>query len=160
MTERRNDNAAFAELAARRRAERADKLARAKREAAERGKQPFDLDTLEQLYDTHSPGGFQQPRDERELDYEYRYYATYPETMNLAEYAAKQQAHDAGADPRPPSGAAELAARANTLLSRVPAELDALTRVGADQARPDLGEAVQHLEASLSLTGGSDPPAR
>ncbi|HUH02888.1 MAG TPA: hypothetical protein VML75_12910 [Kofleriaceae bacterium] len=152
MTDGAGDNAVFAQMLARRHAEKADKLAQAKREAAERGKQPFDLDKLEKLYATSTDGGgYLAPRAEREREFEYRYYVDYPQTMSIAEYAAKQSAIDAGADPRPPSDPAEVAARANTVLARVPASFANLTEAGAAQARRDLEEVIGHLEALVAL---------
>lgn len=156
MTDPKGDNALLAQMIARQQAEKSDKLAQAKREAAERGKQPFDLDKLEEIFDTRVQGGFQPPRDQRERDFEYRYYVFSPDTMSLAEFAARQAALDAGTVPRPPTDPAARAARANTLLARVPDDLDGLTPVGIAQARRDLEEAVDHLEAILAMIPDGD----
>ncbi len=96
-----NDNELFAKMLAKNRSDKAAKLAEAKSEAATRGKQAFDLDELEAIYDTRTDTGFLPARAERERDYEYRYYVTYRDTMTLAEFAAKQSAIDAGTDVKP-----------------------------------------------------------
>lgn len=67
--------------------EEAEELERARREAAERGKEPFDLDKLEQLCDTSSEGRVDAV-ERRHANFEYMYYVSKPEIMSLAELAA------------------------------------------------------------------------
>lgn len=58
----------------------------AKADAARRGKEPFDLEKLEQLCDT-SHEGRMPPLEERYAEFESRYYVGYPEVMTLTEFA-------------------------------------------------------------------------
>jgi hypothetical protein len=62
---------------------RAEQLARAKVEAAARGKESFDLAKLETLVDSDRMVGI----SERQRTYEYMYYVTSPELTTLAELA-------------------------------------------------------------------------
>jgi hypothetical protein len=62
---------------------RVEGIARAKADAAARGKQPFDLAKLETLVD---PGRMVRAQD-RQRDYEYKYYVEHPEFTTLAELA-------------------------------------------------------------------------
>ncbi len=62
---------------------RADQLAKAKADAAARGKEPFDLAKLETLVDPGRMVG----ASERQRTYEYMYYVTSSELMTLAEFA-------------------------------------------------------------------------
>ena len=62
---------------------RAEQLARAKADAAMRGKEPFDLVKLEKLVDPGRMVG----AGERQRTYEYMYYVSSPEFMTLAELA-------------------------------------------------------------------------
>jgi hypothetical protein len=64
-----------------------DSLAKAKADAASRGKEPFDLEKLEQLCDTSHEGRL-DPVDERRARLEYKYYVTNPEIKTIAEFAA------------------------------------------------------------------------
>jgi hypothetical protein len=64
-----------------------DSLAKAKAEAAAKGKEPFDLEKLERLCDTSNEGR-QDPIDERRAQLEYKYYVTNPEIMTIADFAA------------------------------------------------------------------------
>jgi hypothetical protein len=75
------------ELAARNDRIRSERLAAAKAEAAERGKEPFDLGKLEALVDTSHEGRL-APEDARRRKYEEMYYVEHPELMTLAELAA------------------------------------------------------------------------
>lgn len=65
---------------------RADLLVKAKDEAVERGKEPFDLEKLETMCDTSSEGRV-DPIESRHERYEYKYYVEHPELMTLAELA-------------------------------------------------------------------------
>jgi hypothetical protein len=69
------------------------RLAQAKTEAQARGKEPFDLDRLEVLYDTESDLG-QRPRQERWRSWEWKYYVQTPELMSLDAFAAYQRSLD------------------------------------------------------------------
>lgn len=62
-------------------------LARAKADAAARGKEPFDLEKLEKLCDTSSEGRL-APLEERRADFEYQYYVNRPSVMTIGEFAA------------------------------------------------------------------------
>lgn len=64
----------------------AESLAKAKSEAVERGKEPFDLDKLETMCDTSSEGRV-DPVESRFARYEYMYYVEHPELMTLADFA-------------------------------------------------------------------------
>lgn len=85
-------------LVAREEEEDADALARARSEAERLGKEPFDLDAFEALYDTASdlsPGGAHaEPREERERNWAYRYYVEAPEVRTIAEFADRQKRLD------------------------------------------------------------------
>lgn len=60
----------------------------AERAAADaRGKEPFDLETLERMVDTSTPEGNLAPLDERRAGLEYRYYVNHPRVSTLAEFA-------------------------------------------------------------------------
>jgi len=66
----------------------AEQLAAAKADAAQRGKEPFDLAKLETLCDTSHEGRL-APLDERQADFERKYYVHFPDVMTLAEFARK-----------------------------------------------------------------------
>lgn len=70
-------------LFTRQRAEEARTLARAKREQHAEGKEPFDLDRFEELYDTSTASGTLPPRELRLRTYEHRYYRQHPEIRTL-----------------------------------------------------------------------------
>lgn len=103
VDEPRRDNVVLRRLLARRRAERAERLARARRDAAERGKEPFDFDAFVAVY-PGQPGDRGRDRAARAREWEERYYTTFTELMTMAEFAATQAALDAGAEPPRPSG--------------------------------------------------------
>jgi hypothetical protein len=67
---------------------RAEQLAAAKADAAERGKEPFDLAKLETLCDTTHEGRL-DPLDVRHAEFEEMYYAWYPDVVTLVEFARK-----------------------------------------------------------------------
>jgi len=80
-------------LAAREQAEEEARLARAREEARARGKEPFDLDRLEELYETRSDLG-ERPRAERQQTWEWKYYVQDADAMTLAEFAERQRKLD------------------------------------------------------------------
>ncbi len=61
-------------------------LAAAKQEAERVGKEPFDLAKLETLCDTSHEGRV-DPVENRQAEFERKYYVTFPEVMTLAEFA-------------------------------------------------------------------------
>jgi hypothetical protein len=65
---------------------RAEEVAAAKAEASKRGKEPFDLATLETLCDTSVDGSL-PPLDQRQREHEWMYYVHYRELTTLAAYA-------------------------------------------------------------------------
>jgi hypothetical protein len=77
-----------AEIAARNKQEREERLARAKAEAAERGKEPFDLAKLETMADTSNEGRL-APLERRQAKFEEMYYVDYPKIMTIEDFAAK-----------------------------------------------------------------------
>jgi len=64
----------------------AERLAKARAEAAAKGKESFDLDELEKLCDTSSEGRL-GPVERRRETFEYMYYVRHPEIMTIAELA-------------------------------------------------------------------------
>ena len=64
----------------------AETLARARAEAKASGKEPFDLDKLEQLCDT-SRDFVLDPREDRQSHFEYLYYILHPELSTMEELA-------------------------------------------------------------------------
>ncbi len=78
----------FQQLTRRREAEQAQQLDRARAAATETGKEPFDLDRLEQLLDTTTDLGTLPPRSDRQRRWEEKYYLGHAEVRTLAEFAA------------------------------------------------------------------------
>ncbi|HEY0988182.1 MAG TPA: hypothetical protein VGD80_14055 [Kofleriaceae bacterium] len=76
----------MAELARRNAQLRAERLAAAKRDAAARGKEPFDLVKLETMCDTSSEGRM-DPEPLRHERFEEMYYAQFPRILTLEEFA-------------------------------------------------------------------------
>ena len=76
--------------------EDADALARAQADAEARGKEPFDLDRPEQLYDTvpELASKHVESHGERWRKWEYRYYVRAPGVMTLAEFAERERRLD------------------------------------------------------------------
>lgn len=66
---------------------RAELLARAKEDAAVRGKEPFDLGELETMCATEALG--RMTPEERAAHLEHMYYVEHPQLMTLAELARK-----------------------------------------------------------------------
>jgi hypothetical protein len=87
MTLTGNDASEFVDkLFAQHDEEKRRSLAEAKAEAQSRGKEPFDLDKLEQLCDTSSEGRV-DPVDQRRERFERMYYVENPSFMTLQELA-------------------------------------------------------------------------
>lgn len=79
----------FSEEIARRNAEQqARRLEAAKRDAATRGKEPFDLAKLETMCDTSSEGRM-DPEPVRQKRFEEMYYVGFPEILTLEDFARK-----------------------------------------------------------------------
>lgn len=76
----------MAEELERTRLEHAEQLARAKAEAAVRGKEPFDLEKLETMCDTTSDGVL-APLEQRHAEFERKYYVGFPDVVTLADFA-------------------------------------------------------------------------
>ena len=66
----------------------AEQLAAAKADAARRGKEPFDLAKLETMCDTSHEGRV-DPVEDRQAEFERKYYVHFPDVMTLAEFAKK-----------------------------------------------------------------------
>lgn len=66
----------------------AEQLEAAKAEAARRGKEPFDLAKLETMCDTSHEGRV-DPVEDRQAEFERKYYVHFPDIMTLAEFARK-----------------------------------------------------------------------
>ena len=66
----------------------AERLATAKRDAAARGKEPFDLAKLETMCDTSSEGRM-DPEPVRHERFEEMYYVHYPQILSLEDFARK-----------------------------------------------------------------------
>jgi len=87
MTLEDKEARAFAAELARRNAElRAERLAAAKRDAAARGKEPFDLAKLETMCDTSSEGRM-APEAVRHERFEEKYYVDFPAILTLEDFA-------------------------------------------------------------------------
>ena len=69
--------------------EAAKKLRRAKKKAREAGKEPFDLEQLEQHYDTRGLLGEAADRAALAERLEHKYYTQYPKVLSLKAFAAK-----------------------------------------------------------------------
>ena len=78
----------MAELARRNAELRTERLAAAKRDAAARGKEPFDLAKLETMCDTSSEGRM-DPEPVRHERFEEQYYVDYPAILTLEDFARK-----------------------------------------------------------------------
>ena len=68
--------------------EQAERLARAKADAAARGKEPFDLARLETMADTSSEGRM-DPEEDRRARFERMYYVDYPDILTIEDFARK-----------------------------------------------------------------------
>jgi hypothetical protein len=78
----------MAEIGRRNAEQRAERLAAAKRDAAARGKEPFDLAKLETMCDTSSEGRM-DPEPVRYQRFEDMYYVDYPAILTLEDFARK-----------------------------------------------------------------------
>ena len=67
---------------------RTERLAAAKRDAAARGKEPFDLAKLETMCDTSSEGRM-DPEPVRYAEFEEMYYVRFPKILTLEDFARK-----------------------------------------------------------------------
>jgi hypothetical protein len=76
----------FERIRARNAAERAERLERAKADAAARGKEPFDLAKLEAMADTSSEGRM-DPEEDRRARFEEKYYVQYPDILTIEDFA-------------------------------------------------------------------------
>ncbi len=83
-----NDQEYFEELVKKREAEELrlfeDALALANRS----GKEPFDLDRFEQIYDTSTDTGRLPPREDRQIRWVRKYYISYPQIKSIKDFAA------------------------------------------------------------------------
>lgn len=83
----RDDNAWFREYKAKKDAEAAAALAAAKAEAHAAGKEPFDFDRFEELFDTSSATGHLASREARLRTWEDRYYLVHRDVKTLEAFA-------------------------------------------------------------------------
>lgn len=74
----------------------AEKLAAAKADAAERGKEPFDVVKLLQLYTPYAQYRYPEALDSLGRNLERSYYLTSPELMTLAAFADYLRRADLG----------------------------------------------------------------
>lgn len=88
ILEAKEARAFAAELARRNDELRAEQLAAAKRDAAARGKEPFDLARLETMCDTSSEGRM-DPEPVRHARFEEMYYVDFPAIFTLEAFARK-----------------------------------------------------------------------
>jgi hypothetical protein len=94
--ERRDDWELFERIKAETERETAAKLAAAKAEAAERGKEPFDVEKMLALYEPYDQYRYPAPLDELSRHHERSYYLTSRELMTIAEYADYLRRADMG----------------------------------------------------------------
>jgi hypothetical protein len=66
---------------------RSERLAAARTDADARGKEPFDLGTVERMVDTSTDDGNLPPTAKRREFLEYLYYVDHPSMMTLSELA-------------------------------------------------------------------------
>ena len=92
--EPQDDDAFYRRLFAKQRALSASRLAAAKAEQHAAGKEPFDLDALERIYDTSTEAGALGSRETRQKQYERYYYLLYPHVMTLEEFAKAKAQND------------------------------------------------------------------
>ena len=78
----------------RRNKEEAERLEEAKKVAHMRGKEAFDLDQFEQLYDTETDLGYLPPREKREVRWAVKYYLDYPDVLSMAQLAKRLEEYD------------------------------------------------------------------
>lgn len=82
------------ELFAQQKAKNAALLAAAKRDQHAAGKEPFDLDALERIYDTTTMMGSLPSRETRQRTYEHKYYMLHSKAMTLEEFAKLMEEND------------------------------------------------------------------
>lgn len=94
--ERRDDWEAFHRIKAEVERDVAEKLAAAKADAADRGKEPFDLEKVLEMYTPYSQYRYPAPLDELRHHMERSYYLSSPAMMTLAEFADYLRSADMG----------------------------------------------------------------
>lgn len=87
-----SDEEFFAALSAEQQAAAARALAAARAEAAARGKEPFDLDAFERLFDTTTEMGSLPPRERREATYLRKYYVVHADVTTMQQLAKRLEA--------------------------------------------------------------------
>ena len=142
--------------AAKQQGSRAAELKRAKTEAGERGKEPFDLDRLRAIY-PGQPSDSRRSRDQLNAHYEYAYYVAFPAAMDLDEYAAMQLAEDAGDALRQATSPNERIDRARKLIHRARHASAKDGDIARAQARQDITEAIGQLESAKAVTALERP---
>ena len=78
----------------RRQKEERDKLDEAKRAALLRGKEAFNLDRFEEIYDTSTDLGHLPARAIREYRWAVKYYLDYPDVLSMAQLAKRLEEYD------------------------------------------------------------------
>lgn len=96
MSERRDDWELFDRIKAEVERDVAEKLTAARADAAARGKEPFDLEKVLEIYTPYDQYRHPAPLDELRRYHERSYYLTNRETMTLAEYAEHLRRADLG----------------------------------------------------------------
>lgn len=94
--DRRDDWELFARIKAEHERDVAEKLAAAKAEAAERGKEPFDVEKVLAMYTPYDQYRYPAPLDEVAHQMERSYYLTSREMMTLAEFVDHLRRADMG----------------------------------------------------------------
>lgn len=82
------------QLAAEQAAAEAAALAKAKADAQSSGKEAFDLDRFEQIYDTTTDMGSLPAREVRVKEYEHKYYLRFRDLMTMQALAEKLEELD------------------------------------------------------------------
>ena len=90
----KDDNKWLGALREQRGREKAERLAKARKAAAERGKEPFDLEALAKIYAFSGPYEAEHYR-RYAGEYEHEYYVTWPNVMTIAEFARLKTRLDA-----------------------------------------------------------------
>jgi hypothetical protein len=89
-----SDRQYFDELVRAANAREAKALDEARALALQSGKEPFDLQKFEQIYDTSSDFGRLPPVESRQKRWEQKYYVDYPEIKTIEEFAAQMSEID------------------------------------------------------------------
>ena len=77
----------FRQLTAKRDKEDEENFERVKTEALENGKEPFDLNKLEKLFDTSHDLDYERPREQREQTWARKYFVQFPKPQTIREFA-------------------------------------------------------------------------